>query len=60
MDDVLRRNMRENVWFLLDRIRVLETTLARVQTALSQTSPVLWKSLKAEVDAALDRGGEHG
>jgi hypothetical protein len=35
------------------RIAELEATLTRVQSALSQTSQVLWKSLKAEVDRVL-------
>lgn len=35
------------------RCRDLEAVLTRVQTALAQTSPVLWKSLKAEVDRVL-------
>lgn len=42
------------------RITEVEGVLRRVQTALSQTSPVLWKSLKAEIDRALGSSAETG
>jgi|SRR5580692_8033135 hypothetical protein len=42
------------------RIRELEATLRRVDTALDQTSAVLWKSLKVEVKSVLGSSAETG
>jgi hypothetical protein len=44
---------RQGDWVNLADYEKLEATLKRVQAALAQTSPVLWKSLKAEIDLVL-------
>lgn len=43
---------------LIARCEALEAALRRVDTALDQTSAVLWKSLKAEVKSVLSSSAE--
>lgn len=38
---------------IAEHIEELRATLVRVQTALGQTSPVLWKDMKTEVNRVL-------